>query len=194
MQLIVQPSADAYISKVDGLGYNTDDLIVSTDLVTNDPLDYNHCLLRFDFSALPIIATITAANLWLYAYDDHFLPANGRMCWALGLTQTGWIETEATWANYRSGTAWTTPGGDWMVEHGAYTALYQGNNNWNVLNLIKYFWANTNKIANILIKFDAEPGTIHGGQIFHSSSYADPDYRPTLTITYIITSNNIMIF
>ena len=67
-------------------------------------------ILKFDFSALPANATITAAtlNLYFYAYTNY--NAAGRTYWAYELTQTEWVEAEATWNSYKTGSNWTTAG------------------------------------------------------------------------------------
>src|ERR1039457_6094201 len=68
--------------------------------------------LRFAMPANPGGATITKVTL------DAACNANGYGVNGVGyeihkMTRGTWVETTATWNNYNTGLAWTTPGGDY---------------------------------------------------------------------------------
>src|ERR1039458_7564453 len=63
--------------------------------------------LNFDFSAVvPAGATITLATLSLYAYLENA----GETITCYRLLRTGWVDSQATWNIYKTGSSWTTAG------------------------------------------------------------------------------------
>ncbi len=77
----------------------------------------NRSIAEFDISSLPGSITISAATLGLYYYsfsDDpgFYTDPIGKTVWAYKLTRTDWVELESTWNIYKTGSNWTTPGGD----------------------------------------------------------------------------------
>jgi len=91
--------------------------------------------LEFDLSAIPKDAVITSATLELYLHDcDEAAP---------GLTNIGcdrqphtdWVENEATWNVYKTGSSWTIPGGDWLNEGLVVTDVYPSYRGWVSFNV-----------------------------------------------------------
>jgi hypothetical protein len=69
--------------------------------------DFLRAVVRFDLSS---IAGRTATSCSLTV---NSLAAAGGTGYTLArLTRTDWVESEVTWNDYASGSAWTTPGGD----------------------------------------------------------------------------------
>lgn len=143
-------------------------------------------LLKFDFSALPVGAVISAATLSLYFYLE-VNNAQGRTCWAYELTQGEWVELEATWNSYKTGSAWAAAGGDYTTVNGA-SALVPadyGWMDWNVLALVQHFQTEHAEIAHFLLKDGSEDSSVFTYE-FHSreEGVESPTTTPKLVIQY----------
>jgi len=143
-------------------------------------------ILKFDFSALPSGAIISAAVLSLYKYSG----STGRTYWAYELTQPGWVESEASWDHYKGTTHWAANGGDFTTVNGA-SQTSPGNNNWMdfvVLSLVQHFQSTHAEVAHFLIKDGTENENSDG--FFYSSEYTiDPSLCPKLVITYSVVTH-----
>lgn len=106
------------------------------------------------------------------------------------LTQTAWVETEVSWANYASGSAWTSAGGDYNatvidsvlanVNSTEYTVYLMGSSATNPLTLN---WGDT---VHIIGKSSNESTT--------ALSYFDALSQtnvPTVDVTYTPNATNI---
>jgi len=145
-------------------------------------------LAKFDFSSLPVGATITDAILSLYVRSDT--NAQDRTYWVYELTQTDWVELEATWNKYKTGNNWASAGGDYTVTNGASAIVPADNNwmNWNVLALVQHFQSAHSEVANFLLKDGNE--TSGDASYFHSREYTtDTSLCPKLVITYTVPQN-----
>jgi len=59
------------------------------------------------------ITEASSAILKMYQYQVDFASCSIGI---FKLTRPDWVETEATWNNYKAGSPWTTPGGDYVAE------------------------------------------------------------------------------
>jgi len=179
--LTIQPSnIDTFLLQNDPtVPYGTENFIRVRCAISS----FNHSILKFDFSALPDGADISAATLSLYT---EYGPAVGRTYWVYELTQTGWIENEACWDHYKGTTHWATGGGDYTTNNGASQTVpqYPDWMNWDVIALVQHFQSAHSKVAHFLVMDGAEgTGNVYGN--FNSREHAvDLSLRPKLVITY----------
>ncbi len=161
-------------------------------------LKNSRSLLKFDFSALPTDAVISAATLELYYYLYSASDPVGRTYWVYELTQTGWVRTEATWNSYKTGSAWVAVGGDYTVTNGASLVVpaSYGWMSWNVLALVQHFQSTHAEVAHFLIKDGTEgasPTEIDYLTRLYSYLYTvDPTLCPKLVITYTTTTDLVV--
>ncbi len=145
--------------------------------------EYNNGIFSFDFSALPNGTTILTAPL--SCYHCGVGGETGRTYWLYRATRTNWTELGSCWDNYKSGSAWTTAGGDFTTTNGASAVTPAINNwmQWSVLAQCQYAQVNTSKIAHFILKAGTEEDG-HYSQ-FYSNNYAvDTTLCPKLILTY----------
>ncbi len=184
--LTVQPSsADSYMR--DGTLSSNNHGAQSSIWLKNSIVSYNRRgILGFDFSVLDDTAIIESAYLDLYYYNNSIGDDPvGETVEVNRLTQTGWVEGEVTWDNYKNGTPWTTGGGDFATVDQATAVMPSafGWVRWTVTDQIKYAQSNTSEVAHMLIKFATTTPNI--GARFYSKEFAtDPSKRPRIIINY----------
>ena len=188
--LIIQPSTiDTYLSQVaPNSNYGTGAFL----LVQSYTSANRRSIIKFDASALPAGVTITAAELDLYYYNTSADPKT-RTYWANRITQTAWVEAEATWNAYNAvPTLWATAGGDFTATDRASATMpaAYGWVSWNVLALAQYFQANTGNVAHFLIKDGTEDSAGGENASFYSreGTPGDTSLRPKYIITYTTPS------
>lgn len=153
-------------------------------------------ILKFDFSALPAGAVISAATSSLYNYGRGADPV-GRTYWAYELTQTAWVELESTWNSYKTGSAWAAAGGDYTTGDGAslVVPVSLGWMDWNVLALVNHFQSTHAKVANFLMKDGTEDSAEGYIAYFHSNNYTtNLTLRPKLVLEYTVVSDTDKFF
>jgi len=159
----------------------------TSELISNVPLNsfLQNSLISFDFTALPLGATITSSTLELYYYLYAVADPVGRTIAVSRLTRTGWTELGATWNTYDGSNAWTSGGGDYTAVDAAtqvVPAAY-GWMTWDVLAQAQYAQTNTGEIIHMHIRDTS--GSVNKQTYWRSRSYvADPSLRPKLTINY----------
>jgi len=184
--LVVQPSAkDTRLEQNHpDSAYGSD---VSLNIADREGISY-HPILEFDVSELPADQTLLSATLELYYYAYIADDPVGKAVLAYKLTRTDWVEAQATWNIYKTGSNWTTPGGDYVTSDpdGGTTdfpADY-GWMSWSVLAIVNDAYAGSIP-AEFLVRFETEevPGFTLAS--FYSNNYTDnTDLCPKLTIVY----------
>ncbi len=126
---------------------------------------------------------INSATLSLYVIGQSGTTA-GRTHWAYKLTEAGWVENQACWGSYKTGSAWATPGGDYATASpagGSLTVLTPGNwMHFPVTGIVQN--ASTSGTVNILVKDSDESGTFARWVEFPSMQHASASLRPKLII------------
>ena len=141
-------------------------------------------ILQFTIPEEVKLSTIVSAVLWLYA-DEIVAGTAGRTYWAYRLTRRDWIELEATWNIYKTGSNWTAGGGDYTEDDGASdTALANpGWMDWTVTAQVQHAADGEVDIA-FLIRDGTEDGS-NKATWFRSKEHATEATRPKLVITFI---------
>lgn len=188
-ELVIQPSAkDNYFRENSPtINYGS-----ATDLMLWNLNGYTRrTILEFDLSEIPIDATIISASLRLYYRTYADTNPSGKTVWAYKLTRTDWEELQSTWNTYKTGSSWTTPGGDYVTSApaGASTTFPAGYGwmSWNVLAIVQDAFGAENP-AEFLMKFATE-GLAVGYSLprWYSNNYTiDPSLYPKLVIEYTI--------
>jgi hypothetical protein len=137
--------------------------------------------------------------LSLYYYQQLSSNPTGRTYWAYQVTQPGWVETEVSWNNYKTGSAWATPGADYTTTDGASVVMPASPPAWiawTVTAQVQTAIDHVDGVAHFLIKDGTEGAAGDYGARFYSREYAtDTTKRPKLyvdwspNITYINVSD-----
>ncbi len=190
--LTVQPSAsDTYIR--DGRSSGNNHGSQTSIWLKKSIVGYNRRgILGFDFTALDDSAVIESAYLDLY-YFDNSIGVNpvGETVEVNRVTQTDWVEGEATWNNYKNAIPWTTAGGDYTVTDQATVVMpaAYGWVRWTVTDQVKYAQSNTSEIANLLVKFVSSASSNVGARFYTKEFTTDQSKQPKLIINYSTTGN-----
>ena len=114
-------TADASITPL-GANDNTGDMHATTSSVADNVA---RGILKFDLSDIPIAATVTSATLKAVYNSENilntreftFVPISA----AAIAAKERWVETQVTWINRITATAWTTPGVPFGTEVNSFT-------------------------------------------------------------------------
>ena len=146
-------------------------------------------VIAFDISDLPAGVTISSAKLSLYFYVAN--ATSGLQVDVFKQTRDDWVETEVTWNSYKTGSAWTTEGGDYVTSSpaGADTVFPVSYDwmDWEIKDIAIDAVANVGSIVNLLVKYNDETGADgYGG--FYTRKYANTALRPKLVINYSVAT------
>jgi len=141
-----------------------------------------------------MVSKINSATLSLWVLADNQTAADTWRVYLLGgATQPnkGWVESEATWREYLSGTEWETYGGDYVTELGSTSVTasesvgteIQFNLNVALIKSIINIQWSQGAWLSFLIKADAEGGG--GYYALDSAEGATSAERPKLVIDYL---------
>ncbi len=185
-QTTYQPSSkDSFITDNNGAGHD-DNYGSQTYLNIHFHAYYDHrIILEFDISDIPDNATFSQGSLYLYYYEWISQNVSGQYVWANKLTRTDWVEAQATWNIYKTGSNWTSAGGDYVTSNPARTSTGMPGSygwvNWNVKDIVIDAYDNNNNVEILLNR----QTTISAQAHFYSKEYTtDTSLRPKLTVTY----------
>lgn len=195
--ITIYPSHDTYIDEAIPDG-NYPDVSALWVAPRYGDLNGSTPILEFDISwgtTIPTGSTITSATLRLF-YDGFILGTiEGEYVRVYRLLRTDWVDTSATWTNYKAATAWTSAGatseGNDYTETGWHVESMPAQNSWAEWNVLEQVeWAQTsneNVIALIEKQYDWSFGATSGARgRFRSSDYTGTAYDPQLVITYTL--------
>lgn len=201
--LQLTPSASAtYLESVTGtencMNYGGDEYMMigaDTDGDTPPWVSLYRPLVHFDLRDIPTGATVTSANLQLYA--DLLPPArtvtiNVHRATAAWKEGTGWAECSgdgATWEETEGGIAWTSRGGDFdptVVASKTRTAT-QTNPAWDtysVTSAVQRWVSGQAPNHGLLLKFGDETPDVGHWFAYNSDEHWTSAQRPKLALTY----------
>jgi len=151
-------------------------------------------MIEFVISDIPAGAVFSAATLQLYYFLWENLNPVGKTVWAYKLTRTDWVESQATWNIYKTGSNWTTAGGDYVTSNPAGGSITvpasYGWLSFDTLAIVQDAYGVSNPVE-YLMKYELE-NTASGYWVeFRSKEYTtDTTLRPKLTVTYTVTVND----
>lgn len=147
--------------------------------------DLSRAFIQFDLSSIPTGSTINCAMLRVYERDS-----NNNQTIHLHRVTKSWNELEATWLNRKTGTPWTTAGGDYdPTEIASFAANVNGAyQDIDVTSLVQYWVDNpgsnfgtmlrsTTTGSTVVIQFDSREASNHPQLII------DYGKRPKLSIS-----------
>jgi len=155
--------------------------IMSAGTTVGPPTDFSRSLIRFDLSALPSNQVIGWAKLILYVNAQ----AGSGSLYVARCTKA-WVEAEVSWNNYKTGSAWDTPGGDWDGSD-VVTSAFVGagsDHTIDITSLAVDAMRNRSGVLNLLLKKQFE---ISGDNYiqYRTSDHATPADRPELQMELI---------
>ncbi|MCX3064245.1 golvesin C-terminal-like domain-containing protein [Streptomyces beihaiensis] len=142
--------------------------------------------LHFDTSAIPSSATVLESRLFMWGAETTY-SSSGAIYELHGLNKN-FGETTATWNNSDTGTAWSTPGGDYSatVSDTVGSVHDVGRHWWDATSLTQGWITSPTTNHGALVKLSDESAT--GAQertLFLSSEASDPQLGPLLRVIYV---------
>ncbi len=151
-------------------------------------------ILEFDISDIPSGATFTQGDLLLYYYGYGGSDPSGKTTWAYKLSRTDWVESESTWNIYKTGSNWTTAGGDYVTSSpsggSANMPASYGWVTWDIQSIVEDAYDNSNDVE-VLVKYASENASVANrsqSKIYPKEYTTDTSKRPKLTVTYTVSS------
>ncbi|GAA3815834.1 hypothetical protein GCM10022403_056700 [Streptomyces coacervatus] len=142
--------------------------------------------LKFTTSSIPTTATVLESRLFMWGAETT-TGTNGAIYELHGLNKD-FNETQATWNNAATGTAWTTAGGDYSgtVSDTVASVSEVGRHWWDATSLTQGWIKTPTSNHGALVKLKDETTT--GPQertLFLASEAADPQLGPLLRVIYV---------
>jgi hypothetical protein len=140
--------------------------------------------------------TITSIKLFLYKNTNYI--SSGSYYYEIHeLTRDDWSESYITWNRYKSGTSWTTAGGDYSATVIDKISHATASGNWD--NWVIYGTGADNPLVktwgdkiNLILKIDSEDKTDNSSCRYVSKEYtSDTTKRPYIEITYSIATTTM---
>lgn len=140
-------------------------------------------LLSFDLSALPANAVVSAAALYLRRYMESGSSSQSYTPYAL--SRHDWVEGDATWNAFKSGSAWSSAGGDYGEPSCDPVAAPPVDTYFNVLDIVIAAQA-AGTTVDVLIRDTTELGGESASRyvLWYSRNWGTENQRPLLTIEY----------
>ncbi|MFE4990140.1 DNRLRE domain-containing protein [Streptomyces mirabilis] len=167
----------------DGVGQKW--LSVGNNTPTNST-EKTRAVMEFPTSAIPTTATVLESRLFTWGAETT-TKTNGAIYELHGLNKD-FTETQATWNNAATGTAWTTAGGDYSgtVSDNVASVSDVGRHWWDATSLTQGWTRTPSSNHGALIKLKDETATGPQEQtMFLASETADQQIGPLLRVIYV---------
>ncbi len=134
---------------------------------------YIRALLWFDLNYfLPADAVVINAEWHYYIWQASGSPTHSYDI--SRITQTGWVEGEATWNEYATGLSWATVGGDYTITNPSSIVLGNMNSTgWQVINILSMVidaWYTRSGICTFILRRTDNDGD-DGEVLIHAKNY-----------------------
>ncbi|WP_189191619.1 golvesin C-terminal-like domain-containing protein [Streptomyces albiflavescens] len=167
----------------DGVGQKW--LSVGNNTPTNST-EKTRAVMKFPTTAIPTTATVLESRLFMWGAETT-TGTNGAIYELHGLNKD-FTETQATWNNAATGTAWTAAGGDYSgtVSDTVASVSDVGRHWWDATSLTQGWTRTPTSNHGALIKLKDETSTGPKEQtMFLASEAADPQIGPLLRVIYV---------
>ncbi|MBS7629245.1 DNRLRE domain-containing protein, partial [Candidatus Bathyarchaeota archaeon] len=138
-------------------------------------------LVKFDLSSIPSGSTVNVAYLLLYYYEGE--DTGGRTCNAYRVTKD-WVEMQATWNSYKSGSNWDTAGGDYTTDGGSSSTVPANVHQWmiwDVTSIVKAWIEGGQPNYGFIITEDKSAPYMAD---FYSKEFTQSNLRPILKVDW----------
>lgn len=179
---------DAYItSSFATSNYGTDTNLYIQTTSGKSP-SYLYSLLEFDVSDIPAGATIDAAKFTFYCHTVNF--GGGFTNGGVARLLRAWVESQVTFNDWKSGSAWTSPGA--LSDGNDYTS--SGQVTWTaptsagsfditgLASLVQDALDNRSGVLSVVVRRTSAPDS--NGILCYSSDHGTASQRPKLTVDY----------
>ncbi len=139
------------------------------------------CVLAWTLSGIPAGSTVQSASITVRITDGTSNTYN------LYELKRAWNESQVSWNNASTGTAWATAGALGATDRGASVGTVTGNTGSTTISLnaagiaVVQGWADGTSNSGLIVAHASNTN----GLDFASSEHATTSYHPTLTITYL---------
>jgi hypothetical protein len=139
----------------------------------------NKAIMRFSLADVPEGATISSAVLNIVV-GYHSNPGTAKLVKVYAVADKAWVEDQVTWANYTTGDAWASAGGDFGALYVSKSISAAGWATFDITNLVNAWHSGSLANQGLWLKTD-EASALIG---FDTSEHGTVAYRPYLTVYY----------
>jgi len=180
---VIQPSsADTYIDSV-WSDTNNDGGGLSIHVTEFKSL---RSFVKFDLSSIPLGSSVNTASLKLYFSGIGAVYPTGRTFMAYRVSND-WVENEATWNSYQTGSPWDTAGGDYSTDGASSTPAPSSLGTWvtwDVTSIVKAWIEDGQPNYGFLLRDLNEGSPPFYGANFDSRESIFTGWRPILEIDW----------
>jgi len=164
--------------------------VAEANIVRGGTASSERALFEFDFSPVPSGVTLKSAKLELTIVNNPGLDKTIAVHRVAQGSNRSWLEGQVTWQEYKTGSSWTTGGGDFVAQASdseavSGTAVAGTVVTFQVLADAQSFYATPSTNFGFLLKDSQEPAANSGEHVyFGTRENAVLDSRPKLVLTY----------
>lgn len=190
---ISDPSTkDNFLGEDQDINHGTETFIA----LNNGPFGAYRPILGFDISTLSNALLIEEARMKIYYYTEANDDPSGLTVWAYKLTRDDWHEEQSSWNSYKTGSSWSSAGGDYVTSNPSGdsqdmpAAMGHRWMEFDVKDIVQDAIDNELTHVNILVKFaDEDDPADHTPSFYSNNEETQTAKRPRLDI-YYKTANN----
>jgi hypothetical protein len=164
--------------------------VAEANIVRGGTASSERAVFLFDFSSIPSGVTIKSAELELTIVNNPGLDKTIAVHRVAQTSNRSWVESQVTWQEYKTGSSWTAPGGDFVAtatdsELVSGSAVATSVVTFQVLSDAQSFYATPSTNFGWLVKDSLEPAASTGEHVFFATrENATADYAPKLVLNY----------